>query len=155
MPAQSARLTAMLAYVIAISTSVAVGAMPIHLLGRVEGFTLVLLASLPCWGAIWLIDSVLRPEALPGRRWWLLGLLLMTKFASTCAVLVYSLRARVVSRRVVAILLLGWITLVSVLLWPMRTWEAGGLWNTLAIVLLVPLARVAACPLALAQNRNR
>jgi len=155
MPAQSARLTAMLAYVIAISTSVAVGAMPIHLLGRVEGFTLVLLTSLPCWGAIWLIDTVLRPEEPSGRRWWLLGLLLMAKFASACAVLVYSLRSRVVSRRVVAILLLGWIMLVGVLLWPMRTCEAGGLWNALAIVLLVPLARVAACPLALAQNRTR
>jgi hypothetical protein len=37
----------------------------------------------------------------------------------------------------------------------MQTWEADGLWGVLAIVLLVPLARVSACPLALARNRNR
>ena len=39
--------------------------------------------------------------------------------------------------------------------WLMQTWEAGGLWGVLVIVLLVPLARVSACPLATMWNRNR
>jgi hypothetical protein len=55
LPAYTPRFTAMLAYVIAVSTSVAVGALPIHLLGRVEGLTLLLLTSFPCWGAVWLV----------------------------------------------------------------------------------------------------
>ena len=37
----------------------------------------------------------------------------------------------------------------------MQAWETDGLWGVLAIVLLVPLARVSACPVALARNRNR
>jgi len=155
MPAYTPRLTAMLAYVIAVSTSVAVGALPIHLLGRVEGLTLLLVSSFPCWGAVWLMDSVLRPEEISDRCWWLLGVLLFVKFAIACSALVVALRSRLVSRRFVVLLLLGWTALVSSLIWPMHTWETGGPWGALAIVLLVPLARVSACPLAMAWNRNR
>jgi len=155
MPAYAARLTAMLAYVMAISTNVAVGALPIHLLGRVEGLTVMLLTSLPCWAATWGVDSVLRPEEPSERCWWLLGVLLFVKLACACGALVYALCSRLVSRSFVVMLLLGWTALVGSLIWPMHTWEAGGLWNALAIVLLVPLARVSACPLAMAWNRNR
>jgi hypothetical protein len=53
----------------------------------------------------------------------------------------------VVNWNFVTILLLGWTALVLSLIWLMRTWEAGGLWGVLAIVLLVPLAMM--------WNRNR
>jgi hypothetical protein len=155
MPAYTARLTAMLAYVIAISASVAVGALPIQLLGRVEGLTLMLLTSLPCWAATWGVDLVLRPDEPSERYWWLLGALLFLKFACAGGALVYALRSRLVSRNFMVMLLLGWSALVGSLIWPMHTWETGGLWGALAVVLLVPLARVSACPLALAWNRNR
>jgi hypothetical protein len=39
--------------------------------------------------------------------------------------------------------------------WLMQTWDADGLWGVRAIVLLVPLARVSAFPLAMARNGNR
>jgi hypothetical protein len=155
LPVYTPRLTAMLAYVIAVSTSVAVGALPIHLLGRVEGLTLLLLTSFPCWGAVWLMDSVLRPEDIADRCWWLLGALLVVKFALAGFALVHGLRSRLINWRFTVILLLAWTALVSSLIWLMHTWETGGLWGALAIVLLVPLARVAACPLAMAWNRNR
>jgi len=155
MPAYTARLTAMLAYVIAISASVAVGALPIQLLGRVEGLTLMLLTSLPCWGAVWLLDSALRPDEISDRYWWLLILLLMIKFVLAGWALVYGLRSRLISHHWVIILLFGWAALASSLIWLMHTWETGGLWGTLAIVLLMPLARVSACPLAMARNRSR
>jgi len=155
MPAYAARWTAMLAYVIAVSTSVAVGALPIHLLGRVEGLTLLLLSSFPCWAATWGVDSVLRPEEPSGRCWWLLGVLLLLKFALACWALAYALRSRLITWHFMVTLLLGWTALVGSLIWPMRTWEASGPWGALAIVLLVPFARVSACPLAMAWNRNR
>jgi len=155
MPAYAPQLNAMLAYVVAMSANVVVGALPIHLLGRAEGFTPLLVTSLPCWGAAWLLDSVLRPEEAPDRCWWLVGVLLLVKFAVAGWALVYALRSRVVNWNFVAILLLGWTALVVSLIWLMQTWEARGLWGLLAIVLLVPLARVSACPLALARNRNR
>jgi len=155
MPAYTPQFNAMLAYVVAMSANIAVGALPIHLLGRVEGFTPLLIASLPCWGAAWLLDSVLRPEEASDRCWWLVGVLLLVKFAVAGLALVYALRSRVVTRNFMAILLLGWTALVLSLVWLMQTWAAGGLWGVLAIVLLVPLARVSACPLAMARNRNR
>jgi hypothetical protein len=98
---------------------------------------------------------VLRPEEAPDRCWWLVAVLLLVKFAVTGWVLVQAFRSRVVTRNFVFILLLGWAAVVGSLIWLMQTWAAVGLWGVLAIVLLVPLARVSACPLALARNRNR
>ena len=43
----------------------------------------------------------------------------------------------------------------AALIWALPVWRAQGAWGAAAIVVLVPLARLAGCPLALAANRHR
>jgi len=41
------------------------------------------------------------------------------------------------------------------LIFGLPVWKAGGLWSALRLAALMPLARLAWCPLAIASNRHR
>ena len=77
------------------------------------------------------------------------------KLATAAWALVASLRARHLTWRFATGLVAGWLLVVSCLVWVLPTWCTDGAWRAVAMLVLVPLARLALCPLALAANRHR
>jgi hypothetical protein len=49
----------------------------------------------------------------------------------------------------------GWLGVASALVWGFPGWRKEGYYWALLVALMVPLARLALCPLAIAANRHR
>jgi hypothetical protein len=141
---------------LAIGAFVLVGALPVFLTGRFEGFPNVLLSSIVLWALLYGTLAGLKMDEgeQPGWRWGLLGALLAVKFGLAAFALGAGLRRRHITWRFVSVLLLTWGALVAALLFAMPFWRMTRPWDVLTIVLLIPLARPALCPLALALNRH-
>ncbi|HOY60022.1 MAG TPA: GntR family transcriptional regulator [Verrucomicrobiota bacterium] len=58
-------------------------------------------------------------------------------------------------QRLPAGLLLGWFAMAALLVVVMPTWRRDGPYASLTLLVLLPLARLAWCPLAIAANRHR
>jgi hypothetical protein len=48
----------------------------------------------------------------------------------------------------------SWLAVVAFLLWGLPVWKLGGPWQAGCLALMIPLARLAWCPLAIAANRH-
>jgi hypothetical protein len=140
----------------AVGAFVLVGALPVFLTGRFEGFPNVLLSSIVLWAVLYgMLEGLKVDEAeLPGWRWGLLGALLALKFGLALVALGVGLRQKHISWRFPSALTLVWVAAVAALLFVMPVWRMARPWDVLTIVLLIPLARPALCPLALALNRH-
>jgi hypothetical protein len=146
-----------LARTMVLGAFVLVGALPLFLWGRFEGFPNFLLAAVCSWGLSWALAVQLKLDVSeePGWRWWLLGGLLAVKISAALVAFVRGLTYNHITWKFPVLLLAGWWTAAALMVLVLPTWKSGGLWGSLYLVLLLPLARLAWCPLALAANRHR
>jgi len=156
-PDAQTKVLAALARLMVVGAHVVVGVLPLFLWGRLEGFPNLLLAAIGSWVWVWVLAAFfnLNEGQDPGWRWGLVGLLLGVKLATATWALVAGVRARHLTGRFAAGLVAGWLAAASLLIWALPTWRTGGAWRAAAIMVMLPLARLALCPLALAANRHR
>ncbi len=144
-----------LAWKMAISAHLLAGALPVLLRGRFEGFPTLLLASICAWAWTWLLTGFFNWEEVPGWSWLPVAALLAVKFGGAAWFLGRSCRQGQTTWRFAVALISGWLGVTSILIWVLPFWQVRGAWGAAAIALLVPLARLAGCPLAVAANRHR
>jgi hypothetical protein len=140
---------------ITVGAFVVTGALPLLLLGRLEGFPNVLLASIGTWAVAWLLKRYLNVEdgSTPGKLWVVLGLLLAAKFSiAAWAFAVAAIRGHTTGRYPLVVIT-SWSLITMLLLFVLPGWSSGA-WVALNAVLFLPLARIALCPLAVAKNRH-
>jgi hypothetical protein len=138
-----------------VSAHAMVGALPLLLWGRLEGFPTLLLTYIVAWAGTWGLVEALDVEGDPGWHWWVMASLLAAKVGVAAWLLIRSYRNGHASARFVVSLAGGWVCVAACLIWVLPTLQTGGAWRAVMIVLLLPLARLAACPLAVAANRHR
>ena len=135
----------------AVGAQVLVGALPLYLWGRFEGLPNLLLAALGSW--VWLvvlgINLFVGVEGDLGWRWTLVWVLLALKFAGAAWALVRGWRVGYTTWRFPVGLVAGWVTVTAFIVWGLPQW------HVFSLALLVPLTRLAWCPLAVAANRHR
>ncbi len=139
----------------AISAHSLVGALPLFLWGRLDGFPNMLLAAMVAWAATWGLASAFPPPTGDALAWRPLGVLLVAKFGLGLAALLGARRAGHTSWRYGGGLILGWLCALGLLVWALPTWDRQGWWGLATIALFLPFARLALAPLALAANRHR
>lgn len=150
-----AAMRAVLARLMTLGAQVVVGALPLFLLGRFEGFPNLLLASMGSWLWAAALASFVRVDDEPGWRWGVVAALVLAKLGVAAWAFARGLRHGHLTWRFVATVVAGWLALTGSLIWLLPTWRTGGAWASAAVVLLMPLARIALCPLAVAANRHR
>ncbi|MHC1767877.1 MAG: hypothetical protein AB9869_26995 [Verrucomicrobiia bacterium] len=139
----------------AFSANVLIAALPVLLWGRLEGFPTLLLASLVAWA--W--SSALATFAFQKDpfEWvgWTLAAFLGLKSAVAAWLLRRALRSGSITWRFPAILVSGWLAIVAGMLWLSSPWQTWSLAGVLAPAVMIPIVRLAACPMAMAANRHR
>jgi hypothetical protein len=123
--------------------------------GRLQGFPNLLLVALSSWAWTWVLMLFLDVEGRPGWRWAILLLMLGLKFAAAGIALHRGCQAGHITWRFAAGLLTGWIVVAAGLIFALPVYASGGTWAGAGLCLTLPLARLAACPLAMAANRHR
>jgi hypothetical protein len=154
-PEAVAQLRLILARFMAISGSLVVGVLPLFLWGRLTGFPNLLLSAICYWGALWSLMSQLTPEGQPGNLWVLLLVLLAAKFLAAGGGIVLSLRYGHITWKFAVLLVIGWSAMAAWVAWVLGTWRTDGAYAGLLLVFLMPLARLAWSPFAVACNRQR
>jgi hypothetical protein len=146
-----------IARLMAVGAFALVGALPLLLVGLFEGFPNFLLASVCAWAVTWAINGNLKvlPGESAGRLWYVLAGLLVLKAGIAGWALMKALREGHVTWKFPVGLLAGWAAVVVCLVFVLPTWREGGAWAACTMLLFVPLARLALCPLAIAANRHR
>ena len=139
----------------AISAHALVGALPLFLWGRFEGFPNLLLGGMCAWAGTWVLVGFLAPGDEPSWRWALAIGLLALKFGVGGGALWIGWSRGCFSWRYALGLAVGWAGLVGVLIWVLPGWRTGGMWGAVGIAVLIPFARLAWAPLAVAANRHR
>jgi hypothetical protein len=139
----------------ALSAHALVGALPLFLWGRLEGFPNLLLAAMAAWAGTWSLASLLPPAGGGEALWLAMILLLAFKVCLAISGLVWAWSARQVTWRYPMILLGTWLMGVGLLAWALPTWRREGWWGLGIVALFLPLARLAWAPLAVAANRQR
>ncbi len=148
------RLHLMQARFMSVSAYLMVGALPLLLWGRIQGFPNLLLTSICSWAMLWILLTNLSPEGAPGRLWILLSMLLAAKLITAAVGLALSLRSGHVSWRYPVLLAVTWATITAFLVWGLPTWQHDGPYAAGILILCMPLARLAWCPFAIAANRQ-
>jgi hypothetical protein len=146
-----------LAWKMAVTAHAMIGALPLVWRGRVEGFPNLLLCGMCAWFGTWLLAGFLdaSPGPVSSARWIGAILLLVLKLGLGAAALVSAVWRGAASRRFAGILCAGWCLLLAGLGWGLPVAESEGAWGVVGIALMLPFARLAASPLALASNRYR
>lgn len=150
-------IQATLARLMATSAFLAVGALPVLLWGRIEGFGHFLLAAVCSWAICWALAGQLRvvPEEMPGWRWVAVSFWMALKLAATAWAFARGLRQGHFTWRYPVVIMAVWMLLGCALVCLLPTWKFEGPYAALYALCLLPLARLALSPLALAANRHR
>jgi hypothetical protein len=157
-PSENAEVVqTVLARFMAAGAWVLVGALPLFLWGRFEGLPNFLLVAVCFWGLSRGLVDYLPADAtnLNGIQRAVLGGLLGVKFLAAGVALTLGIRRGHFTWRFPVWLVAGWVVVLCVLVVVLPTWKSGGLWASLRLALLLPLARLSWCPLAIAANRHR
>lgn len=145
---------ASLALFMALSAHVLVGALPWFLSGRVEGYPNMLLSTLVSWTVPWVLLSSFSTADEAAPRWWPVVVWLAVKVVVTGWALWQALAGGHITWRYAVALPAVWLGLVSLMVTAFPVWSYGPM-RALAIAAIVPLGRLALCPLAVAANRHR
>jgi hypothetical protein len=151
----SQQMLHLLAYMLAVSAHVLIGALPLFLWGRLEGFSNMLLCAIVSWAAAWLLAGIVWVDSTETAKWTAPLAWLGLKLGICGWALVTSWRAGQITWRYAACLVSGWVGLVALLTFALPVWQSQGMRGLLGMALFIPLARLALCPLALAANRSR
>lgn len=150
------QLAPVMARLMVVSAHFVVGALPLFLLGRLEGLPNMFLCSILVWAAPFLLGTFMGPEEhlnlglLCVVSIWLIAKILVTAFS-----LARSLRDGEITWRFAAGLVGGWLVLAAFLTWGLPIWQKWGASGLLGVVVFLPLARIALCPMAISANRHR
>jgi hypothetical protein len=148
-------LAGVLGRLMAVSACVLVGALPVCVWGRLEGFPNLLLCAIVSWAGAWGLSlCVATPEGQPHPWAVALGWLAVKAIVAAWA-LARAWRRGYITWRFVAGLMGGWLVLTNLLVWALPTGPLGDGWSAVWLLLFMPLARPALCPLAFAANRHR
>lgn len=141
----------------AVGAFLLVGALPFLLLGRFEGFGNFLLAAVCTWALCWGITAQFHVEQgeQPGWRSTFLIVALSVKCLTALFGAYVGLRQGHTTWRFPIVLIGTWLLIAAALLWGLPTLRVSGWYAGLTTILLIPLARLAWCPVALASNRHR
>ena len=111
------------------------------------------MASLGSWAFTWLFGDWLQGSEGQHPALWALAVLLALKVSASAGFLVHSFKQRHITWQFAAVLPVLW--LVAGLGLAMLAWRDLGIARAAGVLLLMPLVRPAACPLAVALNRHR
>ena len=161
-PGRSAAPALFLCWTVAVSAHVFVGILPLCLSGRMAGFPWSFLPWLLVYGgivnvAIWFGEHPNHLDAL----FWLCAFALLLKLAMAGWGFTRAVRERLVSPGFVGVYVTLWLLLSSFLVRAALAQVDGFGWGdwSMALIpgaaLMIPLARIALSPLALAANRHR
>jgi hypothetical protein len=139
----------------AISASVLIGALPLFLWGRLEGFPNMLLAAILAWAGTWGLAGMCAPPPAGELPWIVPGILLPIKGVAGACALGLAWQRGHITWRYAAALALGWVAVLSLLVWGLPVWRNQHAWGAATVALLLPFVRPALAPLALAANRHR
>jgi hypothetical protein len=139
----------------AFSANAMVAALPLLLWGRLEGLPTIFLASLVAWAWPCILGGFADQQPLADWMAWALTGVLAIKIGGALWLMSTSVRNGYTTWRFPAFLLGGWIAVVAAMSWWFAPWQAWGLASALGPILMIPLVRLAACPLAMAGNRHR
>lgn len=149
------KMLQVLAYLLAVSAHVLIGALPLFLWGRLEGFPNMLLCAIVTWAGAWMVAGMIWMDSATHGKWAAALVWLGCKLGISCWALVKSWRAGHITWRYAAGVVSGWLVVVALLTFALPVWQYQGIRGLLGMALLIPLARLALCPLALAANRSR
>lgn len=141
----------------AVGAFVLIGALPVFLSGRFEGFPNLLLLSMVSWVGPWLLLTSLtfEEQGVVHLRWSVAIGWLLAKIGLGVWALVSSWRAGHITWRFPVLLAAGWLLLTMLLVSVRLPRNSELLIHAVGIVLLMPFARLALCPLAVSKNRHR
>lgn len=145
----------LLILLMAIGAQVALGPLPAILTGRFEGFNNLFLAGLCAWAWPWLTLRAAHADTGPEWDLGLLTVLLALKLVLAGVGFGLAIRRRRATWRFVAGVGSVWALAGASLGWGAWVWHGGELGWVAVCLFLVPLARLAACPFAVAANRCR
>jgi hypothetical protein len=139
----------------ALSAHALIGALPLLLWGRFEGFPNMLLVAMCAWACTWILGANLNLEGDPGWRWAVVLGLLAFKWGAGGYAIWRACRSGHVTWRYGVGIAVGWMVVVGLMIRGLPTWSVGGWWGAVSMAVLVPFARLACAPLAVAANRHR
>lgn len=136
------------------SAAMVIGALPLLLWGRLEGLPTLFLVTLVAWGWSWILGGFAYQN--PPEEWlvWALAALLGARFLAAGGLLWRSHRQGYITWRFPAVLLGGWLAIAVGFQLLFTPWQAWGVVSALAPLVMIPLVRLAACPLAMGANRH-
>jgi hypothetical protein len=138
-----------------VTANAMVAALPLLLWGRFEGFPSLFLATLIGWCWTWILRTFSTQDPAPDWLTAALALMVAGKLAAAAWLLLAGLRTRSVGWTFAILVLGGWLALLTGLVCsslPRESWTANAI---LPLAVMLPLARLAACPMAMAANRHR
>jgi hypothetical protein len=144
----------LLASRMAVSANAMIGALPVLLWGRLEGFPTLFLVNLMAWGWTWILSGFVHQEPEPVWLTSALGGLLTVKLTVALGALFHGKRRGYIGWQFPGALVGGWLATAGCMIWLFPARPGTQVSSVLALLLLIPLARLAACPLAMAQNRH-
>lgn len=140
-------------WLMAISAHAMVGALPLLLWGRLDGLPNMLVPTLVSWSGTCALVSWLRPDEVPAPATALLLTLLALKVALAAAGFARSVRRSEIPLGLAVGSAVTWICFAGGMaaIATRQSHEP----NALAVIILIPLARLAWCPAAIGANRRR
>jgi len=143
----------MLVWFAIVSAHVMIGALPLLLTGRLEGLPTLLVPTLLAWMGTWQLADYLGGEGQNAPALWVVVALLTVKLLVAVTGMVLAVRGGHLRLRSAAVATLVWALLALGVIWTVGSY--GNHARALASVTLLPCARLAWCPLAVAFNRHR
>jgi hypothetical protein len=143
----------MIAWFAIVSAHVMIGALPLLLTGRLDGLPTLLVPTLLAWMGTWQLAGYLGDEGESAPAVGIVIALLTAKLLLAGTGVVLAVRGGHLRMRSAAVATVVWTLLALGAIW-----TVGGHGNhtrALALVTLLPCARLAWCPLAVAFNRHR
>jgi hypothetical protein len=139
----------------AFTANAIVAALPLLLWGRFEGFPTIFLAALVGWAWSWALSNFVHQispsDWLP---WCLAGVLALRLVIALC-LLARSLHQGYIGWPFFFALVGGWLGLVAGMSYLFGQWRTDALTDVFALTAMIPIVRLASCPLAVANNRHR
>jgi hypothetical protein len=136
------------------SASAMVAALPVLLWGRFEGFPTLFLATVVGWAWSWALSGFVHQVPAPSGFALLLGTVFAVRVAIAAGLLVHGCQKGCLTWRFSLALGAGWSVVLGGIAFTFGFWQHADPSEVLALGVMIPMVRLAACPLAMAANRH-